>query len=60
MSILFGSDVGLYNIKEGGRSSDICTTLWYNFYDNFSFLSFDWSKIIERKRKRENKKIMWV
>jgi len=31
-----------------------------NFCDNLPFLSSYWSKIIERKRKRENKNIMWV
>jgi len=35
------------------RSSDICTTLWYNFYDNFGVLSFDWLKIIEMEKGRE-------
>jgi len=35
------------------RSSDICTTLWYNFYDNFGFLFFDWSKMIEREKERD-------
>ena len=39
-------------------SSDTYTTLLNNFYDNFIFLCFDWLKIIERKRKRENKNIM--
>jgi hypothetical protein len=34
-------------------SSDICTTLSYNFHNNFGFLSFDWSKIIEREKKQE-------
>jgi len=34
-------------------SSDICTTLWYNFHDNFGFFFFDWSKIIETKKVRE-------
>ena len=29
-----------------------------NFCDNLSFISFHWSKTIERKRKRENKNIM--
>jgi len=40
------------------KSSDICTILWYNLYDNFGFLSFDRSKIIEREKERENKEII--
>jgi len=41
-------------------NSDIWTTIWYNFCDNLFFLLFFWSKTMERKKGRENKKIMWV
>jgi len=43
-----------------GKSSDICTSLSYNFHDNFVFLSYDWSKTIEREKWKENKNIMWL
>jgi len=33
--------------------SDICTTIWDNFDDNFHFLSFHWSKTIEREKGRD-------
>jgi len=38
-------------VKE--KSSDICTSLSYNFYDNFIFLFYDWSKTIEREKGKE-------
>jgi len=38
-------------------SSDICTTLLNNFHNNFGFLSFDWSKIVEREKGRERIRI---
>jgi len=31
-----------------------------NFHDNFIFLSFHWSKTMEREKGREHKNIMWV
>jgi hypothetical protein len=41
-------------------SNDICTTIWWQLLWQPFFPSSYWSKTIERKRKRENKNIMWV
>jgi len=38
-------------------SSDICKIIWDNFDDNFHFLSFYWSKTIEREKGRERIRI---